>query len=472
MKLFHKIFLCFMTLFGIAFLIVGGLLLDHAYENAIEQEKKYAFQEFQYNRYILQSLLYSRQDLFAVGQAATSKDFSEMTEHFSEPVAVYDGDKNCLFSNLTKEPISMELDGALDRQVSYQISREGMEGFIFVGDIVSFEDTNVYLVLECDISKLVLEQKKMFDYFLRLYLLVMCIGFLVIMFFSRLLSHPINRVSRAAERIASGDYGERIAVSGKDEIGMLASNFNHMAEKVEEKMGELSKTAQQKEDFTANFAHEIKTPLTSVIGFAEMLYQKDLPREQVKLAAEYILNEGTRLEALSLKLMELFGMGKENINAEKMSVQEVFAHIKQAILPICQKNAAVLHIDVEDSQIEIDYDLFLTLIFNLVDNSLKADCKDIWIQGGLEGEHYKLCLSDNGKGIPPDEVDRVTEAFYMVDKSRAREQHGAGLGMALVAKIAGLHKAELKIDSDGMTGTKVTLVFEKSRENGNEDKNG
>lgn len=248
-------------------------------------------------------------------------------------------------------------------------------------------------------------------------------------------------------------------MKGKDEISELASDFNQMAEQVEEKMAELSDTARQKEDFAANFAHELKTPLTSVIGYADMLYQRDLPREEVKNAAGYILNEGMRLESLSLKLMDLFVLNKQNFFLEQMSVREMFQDIGQGIEPVCVKNGVSLQMDIGNGNVEADYDLFKTMILNLADNAIKADCKELNIYGRQDREHYRIQIKDDGKGIPPQELSRITEAFYMVDKSRARKQHGAGLGLALAAKIAEIHKAKLEIDSDGQTGTQVSIVF-------------
>ena len=118
--------------------------------------------------------------------------------------------------------------------------------------------------------------------------------------------------------MAEGCYEERLPRGGRDEIGVLAESFNQMAAAVEGKIGELSQAAQEKEDFVANFAHELKTPLTSVIGYADRIYQKELSREEQKQAAWHIWNEGMRLEALSLKLMDLtslnhgISVGKES----------------------------------------------------------------------------------------------------------------------------------------------------------------
>ena len=455
MKLFHKIFICFVVLFGITFQAAGYLLINFAYENAIEQEKRFALQEFQHNKYILQSVLYSEPEVLSEDKT----DFYNIAGNFSVPVAVYGTEKSCIYSNLSVKSETVSLTEIEDRYVAYQIDRTETGSYILVCGLVSQNETEVYLVTECDISEVVNSQNSMISYFQRIYLLIMCVGFPVILLLSSLLVRSINKVSRAAKRIAEGRYSERIEVPGKDEIGELAANFNHMAENIEEKIEELSNQAQQKEDFAANFAHELKTPLTSVIGYADMLYQKDLPRDQVKSAAEYILNEGMRLEALSLKLMDLFVMKKQDFSLEEMSVRDIFTNLQQGIEPVCQKRGVRFHMDMADGRIRVDYDLFKTMMLNLVDNSVKADCQDIWITGRYEGGSYRICMEDNGKGIPPEEVGRITEAFYMVDKSRARKQHGAGLGMALVAKVIEIHGAKMKIDSDGKTGTRIYLSF-------------
>ena len=461
MKLFHKIFICFVVLFGIAFQVAGCLLINFSYEKAVEQEKRRAVQAFQHNKYIMLSVLYSDSGLVADNKM----DFKNYVNNFSVPIAIYGTDKNCIYSNLSVSFESESLTRIEDSYVAYQINRTAAESYILVCGLVRQNETEVYLVTECDVSDAVNSQNSMISYFQRIYVLIICVGFPVILLLSSLLVHSINKVSKAAKRMAAGRYTERIEVSAKDEIGELAADFNHMAANIEENMAELSHQAQQKEDFAANFAHELKTPLTSVIGYADMLYQKDLPRDQVKRAAEYILNEGMRLEALSLKLMDLFVMDKQAFSLEEMSVREIFENLKQGIMPICGNCGVQIHMELADGRIQVDYDLFKSMILNLIDNSIKADCKDIWIIGKAKGDIYRICLEDNGKGIPPEELGRITEAFYMVDKSRARKLHGAGLGMALVSKVIDLHGARMKIESDGKTGTKITLSFMQKGDN-------
>lgn len=461
MKLFHKIFICFVVLFGIAFQVAGYLLINFSYEKALEQEKRFAVQKFQHNKYIMLSILYSDSRMIVDNKV----DFNSYAENFSVSVAIYGTDESCIYSNLSVPFKTDSLAEIEDSYVAYQINHTATESYILVCGLVSQNETEVYLVTESNISEVVNSQNSMISYFQKIYLWIICFGFPVILLLSSLLVHSINKVSKAAKRIAEGRYTERIEASSKDEIGELAANFNHMAENIEENIAELSNQAQKKEDFAANFAHELKTPLTSVIGYADMLYQKDLTREQVKNAAEYILNEGMRLEALSLKLMDLFVMDKQVFALEEMSVREIFENLGQGIEPICGNCGVQFCMEMADGRIKVDYDLFKSMILNLVDNSIKADCKDIWITGKAKGDIYRIYLEDNGKGIPLEELGRITEAFYMVDKSRARKLHGAGLGMALVSKVIDIHGARMKIESDGKTGTKITLSFMQKGEN-------
>ena len=180
--------------------------------------------------------------------------------------------------------------------------------------------------------------------------------------------------------------------------------------------------------------------------------------EEIKNAARYILDEGLRLEALSFKLMDLTMLNKQNFILEQLSSKEVFQNILDTINPIIKEKNINISLDVEDEYIEIEFDLFKMLILNLLDNSIKADSNKLKIIGyKINDNRYHIEVNDNGRGIPREEIDRITEAFYMVDKSRSRAQHGVGLGLALCEKIAKIHKSNLKISSEVNRGTIVSL---------------
>lgn len=455
MRLFYKICLSFIVIFSITFQAAGYLLINFVYGNAIGQEKKIAFQNFQYNRYILQSILYSEPEFFIKEET----EVENISNSFSVPVAVYGVDGKYFFSNLAVQPGELDFVEVDDNRLSFRIYEKDGRNYIFVCDYIKQSENVMYLITQTDISSVIDTQKNMIDYFRKIYIAILCISFPMIFLLTNLITAPIKKLRKATRRIAGGGYNERVNIKGKDEISELAYDFNQMAEQIEEKIAELSDAARQKEDFAANFAHELKTPMTSVIGYADMLYQRNLPREEVKSAAGYILKEGMRLESLSLKLMDLFVLDRQDFVLEKMSVREIFENLEQGIEPICRKHGAALHMDIGEGSIQADYDLFKTMILNLADNSLKADCKDVWIEGKQGKNIYQIGMKDNGKGIPPEELERITEAFYMVDKSRSRKQHGAGIGMALVAKIVEVHGAKMEIASDGKTGTQIYLNF-------------
>lgn len=455
MKLFHKIFLCFVVIFGITFQGTGYLIINYTYRNSIEQEKRLAFQNFQYNQYILQSILYSNPEFFS----EMENEVEGISKNFTVPVAIFGTNGKYYFSNVESLPEKFDFNEGEDDRISFQIFEKEGKSYIFVCDYVRQGEKEMYLVTQSDISLIINNQKSVIAYFQKIYLLILCISFPIIFLLTKVLTASLKKVGEVAGKIAQGNYSQRINIEGKDEIGELASGFNHMAGQVEEKIAELSDVAKQKEDFAASFAHELKTPLTSVIGYADMLYQRDLPREDVKSAVGYILDEGMRLEALSLKLMDLFVLDKQEFFLERMSVKEIFGNIQQGIVPVCRKYSVALHIEIEEGIICVEFDLFKTMILNLADNAVKAGGDDLWINGKRDMGSYRIEIKDNGRGIPPEELGKITEAFYMVDKSRSREQHGAGLGMALVSKIVEIHGAKMRLESDGKTGTAVSVVF-------------
>lgn len=295
------------------------------------------------------------------------------------------------------------------------------------------------------------------------YAMAVGIGIFLIFGISFFITRPIKQLTAATKKIAGGNYGERVTEGGSDEVSQLARNFNRMAQAVDEKVQELSDSARQKEDFVANFAHELKTPLTSIIGYADRIYKKELSREEQKKAALYIWNEGMRLEALSLKLMDLTILNHKEFCLQEVKTDILFQELTADVEYLMDAKGTSLDCTVEPAYIEVEYDLFKTLFLNLLDNAIKAGAKHIQVTGVVEkmaeGTYFTMLVKDDGNGIPKQEIKRITEAFYMVDKSRSRKQHGAGIGLALSDKIAQIHGSRLEFESDGRNGTSVRLCL-------------
>ena len=215
---------------------------------------------------------------------------------------------------------------------------------------------------------------------------------------------------------------------------------------LERSIENLENVAARREEFIGSFAHELKTPLTAIIGYADMLRSKEMAPKSRFTAAGYIFSEGKRLEALSLKLMDIIVAGKQEFEPKKFEVGYFIRSIAAVTVPSLSNEGMTLDMRWEPGEIEVEPDLFKTLMINLVDNARKASPK---------GSVY---VRDHGRGIPKEELSRITEPFYMIDKSRSRAQNGAGLGLALGARIAELHGTKLEYESEEGEGTTVRIL--------------
>ncbi|MCL2285823.1 MAG: HAMP domain-containing histidine kinase [Firmicutes bacterium] len=451
MRLFAKFFLCATTVISIALLVSGYLLITFSHESAVKRELERAATQFQFDKFAVQVRLLS----IAADGEIPGGVLSAWASDLSGFAAFFAYDRTLLYSNLPGETGLALLENVSDTAHAYRFQTLGEDSYIVLAGRLTQNNITLYLVVATDITAVGALREQMTQSFVQVYFITLISGMVVIMVLSAFITGPIKKMSKLAAQIARGNYNERLPVVSRDEIGALSNSFNLMADSIEGKIYELLENARQKEDFVANFAHELKTPLTSVIGYADMLYQKDLTPGQTKDAAWYILNEGLRLEALSLKLMDLIVLNRQDFVLENISTEELLTDLSGSLMPVLEENNITLKINAAPEYILVEYDLFKTLMLNLIDNAIKAGCSTVEITGKQVSGRYEITVIDNGRGMPEAELARITEAFYVVDKSRSRRQHGAGIGLALAAKIAAIHGSTLQFDSIKGSGTMV-----------------
>lgn len=293
--------------------------------------------------------------------------------------------------------------------------------------------------------------------FLLLEAAVLAAGAAVTAVFARRMTRPMRTLTTASAEIADGDYARRTGLHTGDEIETLSSSFDKMADAVQEKITALQADVRQREDFMGAFAHELKTPMTSIIGYADMLRTIQASSAEQYEAAGAIYHEGRRLEALSGKLLALLGLGEETITLQPTALAALWPRL-QAACP-----GVPLQLPACDAAVQADADLLLDLLCNLVGNAVKASepGQPVEVRAADNGDTVTLTVADHGCGIPQSEISRVTEPFYMVDKSRARKQGGSGLGLALCKRIAEAHGSELHIESTPGEGTRVSVILRK-----------
>ena len=460
MKLFTKIFLCTITVITAALSITGYLMISDSFENAVSRESQRGLEEYQLLKFTLQSGILSASEQSAMSEE-TFRSLAQQTADLApsgNQTAVLSNTKSVVYSTFPANYSFPQIDAFSEQGLVYAIEQRDVAYWLVVTGGFTQSGQTVYLSTARNITPIIQERQQMQNRFLIIFFIVLCASAAVMLGFSLVLTSPIKRLTRSTSRFARGKYDERTVVKSSDEIGELSYSFNRMADTVQETIHQLALNAQQKEDFVANFAHELKTPMTSVIGYADMIYQRDeLTRPEIKEAAGYIVNEGMRLESLSLKLMDLIVLNKQDFTLTEMRADEVVQDMAATVLPLMEKRSISFTVSAQPAYIRIELDLFKTLLLNLIDNAVKADSTHIKLDGRIEGNRYILSIADDGCGIPKDKLDRITEAFYMVDKSRSRNQHGAGLGLAIASRIAKLHGTKLEYQSEVGIGTIVAI---------------
>jgi signal transduction histidine kinase len=250
-----------------------------------------------------------------------------------------------------------------------------------------------------------------------------------------------------------------VNISSGDEIETLAKDFNVMAEELESSISELTDSMHRQEEFMGSFAHELKTPMTSIIGYSDLLRSRELSDDERLEAANYIFSESKRLESLSLKLQDLLLLKHDSIEFSAVSPEAVITGVVKTMKPVLSKSGITIKSRCESGSCLMDADLVKSLLINLIDNARKAIDGEgtVFILSEMTETGCKIQIADTGRGMQEDELNRITEAFYRVDKSRSRAQGGAGLGLALCKQIVELHRGTMSFRSIPGKGTNITV---------------
>ena len=281
---------------------------------------------------------------------------------------------------------------------------------------------------------------------------------------------PLRKLTRVSEKIAGGDYGLRSKIQTGDEVGDLSRSFDHMAEAVEQKISDLEETARRREMLLGALTHEMKTPMTAIIGFSGSLLSMPLT-EEGRLEAAHEINEAAkRTERLSQKMMQLISMQENPMVLKKaIDAKELLEKVCTALTPAAKEKQIKLQTKLQTDILTGDPDLLFSLLTNFTDNAIKASPENtvICLTADTSNGLQTVSVIDQGSGIPADQIALVTEPFYRVDKARSRKLGGAGLGLSLCQMIAQAHGGRLEIQSEVEKGTMISMIWP-MEEKGNE----
>ncbi len=319
-------------------------------------------------------------------------------------------------------------------------------------------DRILYLETMKSVTEVFTERALGFSLYRKVTVVMLLTGMVIMLFIASLLTKPIRLLTKATKRMAAGDYTYRARQISQDELGQLTRDFNRMANALEDNICKLEEEIEAREEFMGAFAHELKTPLTAIIGYADMLRSHKMDEEKSIMSANYIYTEGKRLEAMSFRLLDIIVAKQEEADLQETSVGELFEYLREMF---AEKKGIDIRFAHEEAMVWVETNLIKTVLVNLIDNACKASEINgvIEVTGQAVENGYRIAVKDYGIGIPEAEQHKIVKAFYMVDKSRARSKNGAGLGLALCSEILKIHHSELQIDSKVGEGSCFSFVL-------------
>lgn len=283
----------------------------------------------------------------------------------------------------------------------------------------------------------------------------------ILYFLLRKLYLPLSNLRSTAEGLAEGDYSVRADEKGNDEFSELAKTFNTMADQIGEHINELEDTARQRQRMLDDLAHEMRTPLTGIHGYAEYILTAKISEDDKIEAAQFIMSESMRLKHISETLLDMAFVRENQITKVKLAAKELLLDTCDRFRYRAQEKNININCTGGDFLLEGDVLLLELLLSNLTENALNAVSDDGEIELGavIENGRKTLYVKDSGRGMSTEQLAHITEPFYRTDKARDRRNGGTGLGLALCDRIAAAHGAELSFSSVLGEGTVAKVEF-------------
>ena len=464
MKFWHKIFIGIFIIFTVAFNAGVFYLTNHSYNFNRQRETENSIREQEVILSSVAGRIENAETFFpeaSVSDLRLAALISPLAEFykpqgvllalFNDGSIVYDDIQNTdnellAFENTGQKRI-MEgtINGKRHIIIASQLTEYPHLTFVYARDISQID------VFRADMGRTfaIINVIMLFFLSISIYLLL------------KYMTKPITRLKTAAAEIADGAYDKRVSINSQDELGAMAGSFNRMAESIEEQMKRLIKASEEKQQFIDDLTHEIKTPLTSILGYSEYLLKAKHTENERIIATGYLYETASRLNTLSDKLLDLTYSRDENIEKKELNTEKLFSDLTAIALPVLAPRDIKLITLPEIPVIYGDETLLLAMLRNLVENAARASKAGDSITVRAYEENCSIIeVSDTGCGMEQKDVKRIMAPFYRVDKSRSRKFGGVGLGLSIVSQIASLHDARIDVVSVPDVGTTVKIYFD------------
>ena len=315
-----------------------------------------------------------------------------------------------------------------------------------------------------------------FERFLRnVYIYVIIVGIIAIIFslflvrrLSRIIIMPVEKMKDVAKAMASGDYSKRVEVMGEDEIAELGEALNSLGKDLDEYVAKMERTEKIRRDFVANVSHELRTPITIIRGYNEAINDGMVTDKEMLQRYRGLINDETiRLERMVRELLDISRLeSRDPLTVNNMDELPLAAIIRNVAVKGVKHNVKIDVKADEDIRILGNGDQMVQLILILCDNALKYSPKNGTVSvcaNKVSDGSVLVTVSDQGEGIPAEEIPFIWERFYKVEKSHCRRVPGTGLGLAIAKEIIRMHGASAEVISECGVGTTFEIKFPKDK---------
>ena len=295
-------------------------------------------------------------------------------------------------------------------------------------------------------------------------LIIVFVAMTLSLFFSKALTGRITELLGAIRIVREGEYSHRVEVSGRDEMSQMAQEFNALT-------GRLQTTEEVRRRFVSDASHELKTPLASIRLLTDSILQNEaVDPDTVREFVGDIGEEAERLQRITEKLLTLTRLDAGTpVEAEAVPVEEVAQRVTHMLRPLARAVEVDLRVKLEEGlTVRATWDDLYQILFNLMENAVKYNLPggEITLAGKGEEAWAVLTVEDTGVGIPEEDIDRIFDRFYRVDKARSRAAGGTGLGLSIVRDTARRHGGDVTAHRREGKGTCFTVRLPIQKEEG------
>lgn len=472
----NKIMMFFLVIiFFVIFSIVmySNASLNKIVEYLIDNEIKETTKSI--NLYLDQYFKLNKMEFNKVAFVAESNDISrDLTYRLDKTVYIYNNKCRLVYPKAGKHKIpklTKDVSNAKNGELSYTIEYKDNKALVYVSYPILKDDKFIGMIrFISDYTPLFEQTTSFVGKTLAFSIIIFAVSIVIAYIISKQITMPIKKLANKTKEITNGNFDVDIDIKSEDELGMLASDFKNMVETIkmqiktiENDRDNLRELSEKQKNFFDNVTHELKTPMTTIIGYSEIIKDNQFNDEKFfNKGINRIISEANRLNRMIVQLLDISKNTNKNFDYElkKLNLSNIIINMCEDMTHKARKYNMSIDVDVEEKiKIIANEDKIKEIIINLIDNSIKYGQVNstIYVNAHINGKYVDISVTDSGDGIEESEIENILSPFYRVSKSESRELGSTGLGLAIVKSIVDSYNGKIDIKSEVNKGTKVSI---------------